>query len=259
MGFVQRQTVKIIHLFLAAFLVVSPATQAAENRYDVLSKLLTPFTNLLAKAPKGPNRAVSLSARVEKMTGLPEEMAGSKVEIALQSPDRLLLRGPILGAEVTVCRDRQQVWVTPGSSVKTLLDLAIAQKKLPPVDPSAKLGPFELPVADKQLAFLPALFAVKDAGSEDVDGEPCRVLDLTLMPELAKSLKDKDWAARVWVRPEYKPARLLLRRTGWELAVKFDRVDFQPTLPDTAWQPAMDDVLQLDAPRFRQLIGTVVK
>ena len=115
---------------------------------------------------------------------------------------------------------------------------------------------------------------MKDAGVEAVDGEDCRVLDLGLMSELQKSLKDKGWAARVWVRPNYQPARLVLTRPGWELAVKIDKVEFAPTLPDATWQPPAEvaegtsggrragereDVLTLDAPRFRQLMQAIVK
>lgn len=250
---------KFLHLLLAATLLAPASTRAAENRYDVLGKLLAPFINVLAKNTKSPNRAMSLSAKLERLTDLPADLAGTQAELALQYPDRLRIHGPILGEDLTVCRDRQQVWVTPGAKVQALLELATAKKKLPKVDPAAQLEPFQLPVPEKQLVFLPVIFQVKDAGSEAVDGEDCRVLDVTLMPELEKSLKDKGWAARVWVRPNYQPARLVLTRPGWELAVKFESVVFAPKLPDATWQPPAEDVLTLDAPRFRQLMETVVK
>lgn len=255
----QRQTVKFLHLLLAVALLATPSAHAAENRYDILGKLLAPFINVLAKNTRNPNRAMSLTAKLERLTDLPSEFAGARAELALQYPDRLRIHGPILGEDLTVCRDRQQVWVTPGAKVGALLELATAQKKLPKADPSARLEPFQLPIPEKQLVFLPVLFQVKDAGSETVDGEDCRVLDLALMPDLEKSLKEKGWSARVWVRPNYEPARLILARPGWELAVKFDSVIFAPKLPDTTWQPPAEDVLLLDAPRFRQLLQAVVK
>jgi hypothetical protein len=258
MTFVQRQTVKFLSLLSAVALFATSSAPAAENRYDILGKLLAPFINVLATNTKNPNRAMALSAKLERLTGLPPELAGTRADLSLQYPDRLRIHGPILGEDLTVCRDRQQVWVTPGAKVQALLDLATAEKKLPKVDPAARLEPFRLPVPEKQLVFLPVLFQVKDAGSEAVDGEVCRVLDLALMPDLEKSLKDKGWAARVWVRPNYKPARLVLTRPGWELAVKFDKVEFSPRLPDSTWQPPATDVLMLDAPRFQQLLRAVV-
>ncbi|MGB8166046.1 MAG: hypothetical protein WCF18_01040 [Chthoniobacteraceae bacterium] len=250
---------KFLHLLLATAFLATPAARAAENRYDILGKLLAPFINVLAKNTKNPNRAMALTAKLERLTGAPAEVLGTTVELALQYPDRLLIHGPILGEDLTVCRDRQQVWVTPSAKVKALLELATAQKKLPKPDPAAQLEPFQLPVPEKQLVFLPVLFKVADAGSETVDGEDCRVLDVGLMPELEKSLKDKGWSARVWVRPNYRPARLVLTRPGWELALKFDKVEFAPKLPETTWQAPAEDVLTLDAPRFRQLMQAIVK
>lgn len=255
----QRQTVKFLHLLLVVALFATPSARAAENRYDILGKLLAPFINVLAKNTRNPNRAMALSAKLERLTDLPTELAGARAELSLQYPDRLRIHGPILGEDLTVCRDRQQVWVTPGAKVQALLDLATAKKQLAKLDPAARLEPFQLPVPEKQLVFLPVLFQVKDAGGEAVDGEDCRVLDVTLMPDLEKSLKDKGWAARVWVRPNYQPARLALTRPGWVLAVKFENVVFAPSLPDATWQPPADDVLTLDAPRFQQLLRAVVK
>ena len=179
---------KFLHLLLAATLLAAPAARAGENRYDILGKLLAPFINVLAKNTKNPHRAMALAARLERLTGAPPELAGTRVELSLQYPDRLLIHGPILGENLTLCRDRQQVWVTPGAKVQALLDLAATQKKLAKPDPAAQLEPFQLPVPEKQLVFLPVLFQVKDAGSETVDGEACRVLDLGLMPELERSL-----------------------------------------------------------------------
>lgn len=250
---------KFLHHLVVVTLLATPAAHAAENRYDILGKLLAPFINVLAKNTRSPNRAMSLSAKLERLTDAPPELLGTRVELALQYPDRLLIHGPILGEDLTVCRLGQRVWVTPGEKVEALLNLANTQKKLAKPDPSAQLEPFQLPVPEKQLVFLPVLFQVKDAGVEAVDGEDCRVLDLGLMADLEKSLKDKGWAARVWVRANYKPARLVLTRPGWELAVKFDKVEFAPKLPDTTWQPPAEGVLMLDAPRFRQLMQAIVK
>ncbi len=259
MPFVQRQTVKIIHLFLASAVLTAPLVAAEEHRYDVVGKLLAPFINVLAKNSRNPNRAMALTARLERLTGAPPELIGTQLELSLQYPDRLRIHGPILGENLTACRDGQQVWVTPGAKVQALLDLASTQKKLPKLDSTAQLEPFRLPFPEKQLVFLPALFQVKDAGSENVDGEICRVLDLALMPELEKSLKDKGWSARVWVRANYQPARLVLTRPGWELAVKFASVTFAPALPATTWQAPAADVLMLDGPRFQQLLRAIVR
>ena len=241
-------------VLLAALLAPTVFLRAEENRYDVLSRLLMPFANVFAKDAKSPNRALLLTARLERMTGLPPALVGTRAEIAVQYPDKLRLRAPVLGEELTICRRGQEVWVWPGAKAAALLEAA---GKLPKPDPQAQLAPFQLPIPEKQLALLAMLFQVKDVGAEALDGEPCRVLDLFLMPELAKSLREKDWAARVWVRGDGRPARLSVARAGWQMAVRFERLEFSKTLPPETWQPTAEqagDVLRLDAARYGQLL-----
>jgi len=256
--------VKLLRLLLLSALLVPPVlSRAEENRYDVLGKLLLPFANVFAKNTKNPNRAMRLTGRLELLTGLPPALIGSRVELEMQYPDRLRLRAPVLGEELTICRRGQEVWVHPGAKAAALLDAAGGGQKRAKRDPkAAPLPPFSLPIPEKQLALLPVLFQVKDVGAESLDGEPCRVLDLFLVPELAKSLREQDSAARVWVRADGRPARLSVARTDWQIAVRFERVEFSKTLPPETWKPTEEqaaDVLQLDAARDGLLLEAIVK
>jgi hypothetical protein len=245
-----------------AFLCVGAPARAIENKYDVLAKALAPFVNVLAEKTKNPNRAMSLTGRIERLTGLSSEFVGARAELDLQYPDRLRIRGPLLGEQFTVCRNGQQLWAIPGARLQAVLDLAVAERKLPKADKDARLEPFQLPLPQKQLVFLPALFEVADAGFESLDGVECRVLDLKLMPDIDKKLEQRGWHGRVWVRPDGKPARLYVARPGWELAVRFEKVEFSKRLPDATWDPpteAASDVLKLDPPRYQQLLQAIVK
>jgi hypothetical protein len=119
-----------------------------------------------------------------------------------------------------------------------------------------------LPVPEQDLVFLPALFQIKDIGSEPVDGTPCRVMDLFLMPELTRSLKAQGWGARVWVSGDAKPVRISVAKPGWMVVLHFDHVEFAPKLPESTWEPTAEqagDVLKLDAVRYQQLLGTLVE
>ena len=252
-----------IRLVLATVLFAAPAAaRAEENRYDLLGRLLMPFVSVFAKTTTNPNRALVLTARLEQMTDVPPDLIGSKAELAVQYPDKLRLHLPVLGEDVTICRNGEELWAYPGSKVEALLAVASAAKKLPKPDRKFRLEPFQLPIPEKQFVFLPVLFQVKDIGSESLDGEPCRVLDLFLMPELAKSLKAQGWAARVWARSDAKPARLSVAKPGWNLVVRFEQVEFAPKLPDSTWEPTSEqaaDVLKLDPVRYQQLLGALVK
>ncbi len=224
--------------------------------------MLMPFVNVFAKETANPNRALQMTARLEQMTGVPPTLIGSKAELALEYPDKVRLRAPVLGEDVTICRRGQEVWAYPASKLQPLIEAAAAAKKLPKLDKKFRLEPFSLPIPEKQLVFLPVLFQVNEIGSESLDGESCRVLDLFLMPELAKSLKAKDWAARVWARPSNKPARFSVAKGDWNVVVRVEQLEFSPTLPASTWEPTAEqaaDVLQLDAPRYQQLLESLVK
>lgn len=244
------------------FLAIPLARGAEENRYDLLSKMLVPFLNVVVKTTSNPNRAVQLTGRLEQMTDVPPELIGSKAELALEYPDKVRLHAPVLGEDITICRHGQEVWAYPASKIGPLLEAAAKKKKLPKLDPKFQLEPFSLPIPEKQLVVLPALFQVKEIGSEPLGGEPCRVMDLFLMPELVKALKAPGWAARVWVRPDARPARLSVAKPGWNVVVRFEQVEFSPSLPETTWQPAPEqsaDLLKLDPAHYDQLIQTMMR
>ena len=114
---------KIIHLTLLAAFFCAPAARSEEeeNRYNVLGRLLRPFISVFVKDSKSPNRAFTLTAKLEMMTDLPAAFAGASADLALQYPDKLKLHAPLLGAEITLCRNGQDLWACPGAKVDALL------------------------------------------------------------------------------------------------------------------------------------------
>ncbi len=261
---VRRSTFDVLpFLFRVAALLpllAAPFAFAADNPYDLFGRAVAPFVQLLAAKNKSPNRSLTLSARIEEMTDLPPALAGARAELILQPPDKLRLRAPIFGEELTVCRRGEELWAFPGSKVSALLEAATAGKQLPPPDLKAKLPPLRLPFPEKQLIFLPALFQVRDGGAASIEGTPCRVVDLQLMPELARSLGSAGWAARLWLRPDATPARLGLSRQGFGLAVRLDEVRFGPALPKETWQPTegqADDIRRISPAEFGELLQAI--
>jgi hypothetical protein len=247
-----------VFLLVCSFL---PITRAEESRYEVLSKTLTPFFAVFAKDRTGEERAFELKIRIEQATDLPVELRGASAEIALQAPDKLRLHGPLLGETFTIVRDDEKVWIAPGAKARALLDAAVAGRTLPKADKKFKLGEFRLPFPEKHLKLLTALFSAKDLGFDTVDGIECRVLDVSLMPELASSLEAEGWVGRLWIRADYTPLRLTLARKGWHIVMRFDDVKFAKDLPESTWEPAPEDagdVLELtpkEYSRFLRAIG----
>jgi hypothetical protein len=249
-----------IFILLTLFTLAAPgvtALQARENAYDVLGKALVPLARVLIASPKIEAHAVTATLVLDSATNLAPADVGDTLEIALQSPDKLRLHATVLGQSVTICRDGQQIWAVPGGQIEALIDA----QSLPKPDPDFKLDRFRLPITEKQLVWLPVLFTVQDAGDEAVNGENCMVLDVTLMPDLAHSLKAGDYSARLWVKADYKVAKIELRRTsGWRAVISVKSAEFAPSLPPETWQPTHDesmDLLQLTPARYKQLLDAI--
>jgi len=242
---------------LVAEFVLAFEVSAADDRYALFGKVLTPLFGVFAADAESGDRGLKLTVRIEQMTDLPAELAGARAEIAVQAPDKLRLHGPLLGENLTIVRDRQRIWVSPGAKAKALLDSA----RLPKADKKFQLGDFKLPIPENQLVFLPVLFSIKDLGSEPFGGDVCRVLDLQLMAEIARSLEVEGWVARIWIRPDATPARLTLARKGWNVVLRFEQVDFAATLPQSTWQPTSDeaaDLFELPPKDYDRLLRAIV-
>src|ERR1043166_4659879 len=243
----------------AAFVVFSlgASLQAAENAYDVLGKTLAPFANLFAREGKNPNRAMTADLKITDAVKLHPALVGQSVHLAMQSPDKIFLRAPVLGQDVIVCRNGQDIWAAPGAQI----DAILRESVLPKPVKKYKLGDFSLPIPAQQLALLPVLFQVADEGEQPVGAQNCRVLFFKLMPELARALDVEDWTARVWVRADYKPAKLQIVSPQASVTFAFEKLEFAPSLPAETWKPGPEqtDVTHLPPGRYKQLFDAVTK
>ena len=226
--------------------------QTVENRYDALAHAILPVLQIFA--PESPHHALVAGGSLAGMTSQPAELQNAAVSLAVQAPDKLLLRLTVNGETCTLARDGQQIWAAPGAKVQALIDQI---PKLPKPDPDFTLPPMWLPVPEKELALLPILFQVVDAGGVSIAGQNYRVLDAAVMPELARSLKIEGWSARLWLRADDSIAQIKVSRPGWQLTVALSQMQMPDSLPDTTWQPAAaeaGDVLKMDAVHFKQLL-----
>lgn len=246
---------------LIILLLSAGSSIARENPYDLLGKTLAPFINLFVKDAKNPNRAMDAELSLLEMTGLPDGLAGSKVTLALENPDKLRLRVLTGGTETRflLCRNGQEVRVWPGPKIEALLEPPQRGKKQ---KKRSKLEDFALPIPEQQLVLLPALFQVQDKNDETINGFKCRVLEATLIPELSRPMGIEEWSALLWVGPENKPVKLTLRKPRWQLTVSFDKLEFSRSLPESTWQPGPEeskDALRLDPGRLEQLLNSATR
>lgn len=234
-----------ILIALVLFCLGLNSARAGENAYDVVGKVLAPFVSLLAK--DSPPSAARVELTLQELTNAPKDLLGAKVQVALQRPDKLRLEFLFQGEPITIGRQGNRLWAHPGGKV----DFILRQLAGEVPEPETLMPRLEIGLPKKQLVFLPALFQVRDLGEEVVGAESCRVLELKLMPELARSAKLDQWVAKLWVRADYKPAALELIGPEWRLEVGFNHLEFTPALPPETWQPTpgqASDLFELKAP-----------
>jgi hypothetical protein len=256
-------------LMALAWMAAAGKAGAQENPYDVLGKALMPIASVFAMSGSdvvtgtdaAPGQALVLDAHLVAASKLPPELQGQAAHLALMTPDKLLVQAPIAGRMMTVCRDGDALWATPGTQIQALLDQVTGGVPAGAAPGKKKkkagklLGPLALPIPQKELVFLPVLFQVADAGTETVAGQPCRVLDVQLMPQLAKSLHAENWTARMWVGADYGIVQVALTGPDWSGTVLIDKLAFPATLPEGTFQPQGPDVLRLTPEQFLDLMG----
>lgn len=224
----------------AALALTSVSAQEApprDNPYDVIGKVLAPFLNVLV-APMGtPNKACTLTIEMTEVTGrLPKEMAGASIKAAVEFPDKVKLTAPVMGENVTVCRNGQEVWATPGAKVEFLL----SKFEIKPRSIKKTNTPINLPITAQQAVFLPAIFTILNADVAEVqelNGENCRVITAALMPELAKAIKSEGFRAEMWVAPGYLPRRFKIIQPDFTATVEVKNLRFGPSLVPATWTP----------------------
>ena len=195
-----------------------------------------------------------------EVTGrLPKEMAGASIKAAVEFPDKVKLTAPVLGENVTVCRNGDQVWATPGAKVEFLLN----QFKVKPRPVRKTNTPIYLPITAQQAVFLPAIFTILNADVAEVqelNGENCRVITAALMPQLAKAIKSEGFRAEMWVAPGYLPRRFKIIQPDFTATVEVKDLRFGPSLVPATWTPpaGVTDIYRTDSNHLDAILFVVM-
>lgn len=224
------------------------------NRYDVLSRMITPMAGVLLGGSQSPERAMTLRATVGQVAGrLPRAIQGASFKAQIQYPGRIRVEAPVLGETLTVCRNGNEVWAVPGSKIKFLLE----QFKQKPRPQQKNGSPLMLPFTAQQAVLLPALFQLERTNEvADVGGSSCRVIAGGLMPEIAKAAKAEDFSAKLWICPEYTPKRIDIRRSDFAMSFLIEELTYGAQFPPSAWLPpaGATDVYKCDESQLEQLL-----
>jgi hypothetical protein len=248
-----------------AFLFISPLALAQDgpprdNPYDVISKVFAPFWSVLLAANNSPDKACTMTIVMTEVTGrLPKQMEGATLKAAVEFPDKVRLQAPVLGEQITVCRNGDAVWATPGAKVEFLLK----QFEVKPPPTRKTKTPIYLPVTPQQAFFLPALFTIIKADQAEIaqlNGEDCRVITAGLMPELAKAAKAEGFRAQMWVGAGYVPKRFIITQPDFTATVDIQDLRFGPSLKPVMWEvpDGVTDVYRTNADMLDAVLFVVM-
>ncbi len=239
--------------------ILGPAP--SENRYDVLSKMITPMAGVLLAGNQTTDRALTLRATVGQVAGrLPAMLQGASFTAKIQYPGCFRLDAPVLGQNLTVCRYGNKVWAFPGSKVQFLLDQF--QHKPRPQETGSL--PLQLPFTAQQAVLLPALFQLENTALSNsiasINGTSCRVIEGGLMPEIGKAAKAEDFSAKLWICSDYTPKRIDVRRNDFAISFQIDELTYLPSFPASTWQPPQGttDIYRCDAAHLEELLYVVM-
>ncbi len=230
----------------------------SENRYDVLSKMITPLAGVLLGGKQTTDRALTLKATVGQVAGrLPQIIQGASITAQIEYPGRIRLEAPLLGETVTICRNGNQVWAIPGSKIQFLLDQF---RHKPRPNPKGN-SPLQLPFTSQQAVLLPALFQLERGNDiAEINGVPCRVIAGGLMPDIAKAAKAEDFSSKLWICSDYTPRRIDIHRSDFAMSFLIENFTYSPAFPASMWQPpaGATDVFRCDEARLEELLYVVM-
>jgi outer membrane lipoprotein-sorting protein len=195
-------------------------------------------------------RTFTTTVKVIKAEGLPKEIEGRELELAVQAPEHIRLVASWDRQSYSACRDGQEVWIyAPGKQFGLLgsTDKALFATA-PTVKDTKPMGALKLPFSSEQLAVLPFVTDVKALPDETIAATQCRVLKVTAKPEAIEALKLPQGTLQLWVRESDSfPLRVAYREgKGTDVQIELADPQFREAWPAAQWKlkPAADDKIE---------------
>jgi isopenicillin-N N-acyltransferase-like protein len=208
---------------------LSPVFTAALNQ---VAALVEPATN-------EPPRTFTTTLKILKADGLPKELSGSQLALAIQAPDHVRVAGALDDQQWVVCRDGQEVWINAVTKKFGLLGSPDIRPfaNAPDGKETSPLETLKLPLAREQLLLLPLLTDLESLPADNVGGTPCRVFTVKAKPAAIAALKLPRGTLQLWVREtDSFPLRLAYREGATSLQVELLQPQFSAPWPEEQWK-----------------------
>lgn len=239
----------LLTLLVALWPFLTLAGDDTNQLLPVFTAALNQVAALVEPATNEPPRTFTTTLKILQADGLPKELVGSQLELAMQAPDHVRIEGAWDGQQGIVCRDGQEVWINAATKKFGLLGLpnippfasAPDGKEAPP------LGPLKLPLSPQQLLLLPLLTDLEPLPADNVGGTPCRVFNLKAKPEAVAALKLPRGTLKLWVRDtDSFPLEFAYHEGAITLQVELLQPQWSAPWPEEKWKlpPSGDEHIQ---------------
>jgi hypothetical protein len=219
---------------LAAGLFFGAPSLQAQNKYDVLARVLQPYAALFYS--KSTTKAMQADLILREGPPTATEVLNQPLRVFLQMPDKLRIEALDPQHRMVFCRNGQKVWVYP----QKLLDGLVTTGKQP--GRRSRIPDFHLPLKDQQLVWIPALFQILRFEPEsDIAGAPTWAMDIQLAPEFAQAMKCEAWTASAIVKQsDFQLRHLRIESSSWTGAFDILGSRFEKGFPPQTWEPDPD-------------------
>jgi outer membrane lipoprotein-sorting protein len=222
---------RFLSAILAAVSIFVTSSLEAQNKYDVLARVLQPYGALFYS--KATNRAMQADVILREGPPTAAGILNQPLRVFLQIPDKLRIETLDSQHRVVFCRNGQKVWVYP----REFLAGIVAARPRP--GRVTRIPDFHLPLKDQQIVWIPALFQIlRFESASDASGAPTWTLDFQLAPEIAQAMKCDPWMANAVVgQSDFQVRHLRIESSHWTGALDILASRFDRAFPSQTWEP----------------------
>jgi hypothetical protein len=216
---------------LATGLLFATSSLEAQNKYDVLARVLQPYGALFYS--KSTTRAMQADVILREGPPTATGILNQPLRVFLQIPDKLRIETLDRVHRVVFCRDGQKVWVYP----REFLAGIVAGGR--PPGRGSRIPDFRIPLKDQQIVWIPALFQIlRFEAASDAGGSPTWTLDFQLDPAVAQAMKCDDWMASTVIKQsDFQVQHLRIESDHWTGALDIVSCQFGRAFPAQTWEP----------------------
>jgi hypothetical protein len=211
--------------------VEAPAAPAVNESAVLLGAAALQLMDLVNPPQDGVAQVLALELEVIPGEGVPEELAGRRLSMRLQAPDRLKVTTEFEGVELTLGRNGGEMWVdVPSKGFGVLGKPEVPRFQADPASlQPVKLDRLALPIQREQIGLLPA-FVEFNAEEGSLEGRAVRVISAVPTPAAIEAKVLPSLALELTI-PEGEMVPLRVGLTLGESTVRLKLVESHLVMP----------------------------